>query len=100
MKVKTVVKKKKKGFDLMAKQVNKELIKVSMNLPMSIVERVKSYAETLGINITSAYIVLLNQALDQKDAMNNLPAMFTMMNQLQNFGDKLDKTNTDLTSSK
>lgn len=44
-----------------------ELTRVGMNLPVSIVERVKQYADSLGLNVTSAYIVLLNQALAQND---------------------------------
>ncbi len=68
----------------MTKTKNIELKRVNINLPLSIVEKVKDYADSLGINTTSAYIVLLNQALEQKDMMNNLPLMFTMLNNLQN----------------
>lgn len=75
----------------MAKKNNTELIRVNINIPSNVVSRVKEYAENLGINTTSAYIVLLNQALDQKDIMNNLPLMFTMMNDLKSIDSKLDK---------
>lgn len=79
----------------MAKQKNTELKRVNINLPLSTIEKVKDYADSLGINTTSAYIVLLNQALDQKDIMNNLPLMFTMVNELQklsNVKPQLDNT--------
>lgn len=79
----------------MAKQKNTELKRVNINLPLSTIEKVKDYADSLGINTTSAYIVLLNQALDQKDIMNNLPLMFTMINELQKIGNvkpQLDNT--------
>ena len=47
--------------------VNKKLVRISINLPSNIVEQVKSYADKLGINVTSAYIVLLNQAFNKKN---------------------------------
>lgn len=70
----------------MAKQKNTELKRVNINLPLSTIEKVKDYADSLGINVTSAYIVLLNQALEQKDIMANLPLMFNMVNELKSIG--------------
>lgn len=67
----------------MAKKPNLELERVSINLPSSIVSKVKEYADGLGINYTSAYIVLLNQALEQKDMLKNLPIMFNMVDDLK-----------------
>lgn len=78
----------------MAKTKNIELKRVNINLPSGIIERVKDYADNLGINTTSAYIVLLNQALDQKDIMNSLPTMYTMINELQNLGNNKQLDNT------
>lgn len=81
----------------MAKPKNTELKRVNINLPLSTIEKVKDYADSLGINTTSAYIVLLNQALDQKDIMNNLPLMFTMINELQKLDNvKPQLDNTDI----
>lgn len=68
----------------MAKKVNNNLERVSINLPSNIVSRVKEYAENLGINTTSAYIVLLNQALEQTDMLKQLPAMFGLLNEVKN----------------
>lgn len=45
------------------KTKNTELKRISINLPSIIFERVKEYANKMGINTTSAYIVLLNYAL-------------------------------------
>lgn len=45
------------------KRTKKNLVKVSMNLPSHIIEKVKEFADFLGINVTSAYIILLNQGL-------------------------------------
>lgn len=64
----------------MAKKTTVELERVNINLPSNIVAKVKEYADGLGINYTSAYIILLNQALEQKDMLANLPAMLTMFN--------------------
>lgn len=52
---------------MIIEEKNVQLQRVNINLPSNLVERVKEYAYSLGINTTSAYIVLLNQALDQKD---------------------------------
>ena len=56
----------------MAKTKNSELSRVSINLPNSIIERVKD-----------AYIVLLNQALEQKDMLSNLPSIFAALNDIK-----------------
>lgn len=52
-----------------------ELKRVNMNLPADLVQKVIEYGEKLGLNTTSAYIVLLNQALEQKETLNNMPAI-------------------------
>lgn len=62
---------------------NTEVKRVNINLPVHIVDAVKEYADTLGINITSAYIVLLNQALQQKDLINQLPTFVAMLNEVK-----------------
>ena len=67
----------------MAKKPNLELERVSINLPSSIVAKVKEYADNLGINYTSAYIILLNQALEQKAMLAELPMMINMMSELK-----------------
>lgn len=76
----------------MAKKTNTELVRVNINLPMNIVNRVKEYADGLGINATSAYIVLLNQALEQKDALNQLPAMFSLLSEVQKLNEIADNS--------
>lgn len=67
-----------------------ELKRVNMNLPSSLVQRVDEYALSLGVNSTTAYIVLLNQALDQKDTLNNLPALMQMFNEFKDVQTKND----------
>ncbi len=60
-----------------------EVKRVNINLPIHIIDSVKEYADTLGINVTSAYIVLLNQALQQKDLINQLPTFMAMLNEVK-----------------
>lgn len=48
----------------MSKKANENLVRVSINLPVQLIERVQKYADYLGVNLTTAYIILLNNALD------------------------------------
>lgn len=80
----------------MAKKTNENLVRVNMNLPSHIVEKVKTYADNLGINVTSAYIVLLNQALEQKDVVTQLPLLMSAYNDIKSMkllGSENDKSN-------
>lgn len=67
-----------------SKKKKVELKRVSMNLPADLVQRVFNYGEKLGLNTTSAYIVLLNQALDQKQNTEFLPLLSEIYNQYVN----------------
>lgn len=58
-----------------------ELKRVNVNLPANLVQRVEDYALSLGVNTTNAYIILLNQALDYKDTLNNLPALLELISE-------------------
>lgn len=60
-----------------------ELKRVNINLPSNLVQRVEDYALSLGVNSTNAYIFLLNQALDYKDTMSNLPLLMDVINNLK-----------------
>lgn len=72
----------------MAKKA-KELTRVNINLPNNLIERVKEYADSLGLPVTSAYIILLNQGLEQKDMLSKLPLMMSMVNDLKSLESKL-----------
>lgn len=67
----------------MAKDKKIELKRVNMNLPLHIVEKVEDYANDLGLNVTSAYIVLLNQALEQKQMITQMPMIMSMYNDMK-----------------
>lgn len=40
-----------------------KLKRVNINLPIDLVNKVELYADSIGINYTSAYILLLNRGL-------------------------------------
>ena len=65
------------------KKSNVELTRVNMNLPTSIVEKVKDYAIEMGLNTTSAYTVLLKQALEQKNLIQQMPVLISLMNEVK-----------------
>ncbi len=55
-----------------------QLKRVNINLPSSLVQKVVDYANDNGLNTTSAYIVLLNQALDQRKTIETLPVLLDL----------------------
>ena len=57
--------------------------RININLPNSILSKVKEYADELGINTTSAIIVLLNQAFEQKDMIKSIPLIFQTLNEVR-----------------
>ncbi len=72
----------------MANKKTQMLERVSINLPVSIVKKVRKYAEEMGLNTTSAYIVLLSQALRQNDAFTQFPLLMAQMQQFGYFNTK------------
>ena len=67
-----------------------ELKRVNMNLPAELVTKVVEYSEKNGLNTTSAYIILLNQALNQVTTLEKLPAMLELFNQMKSLQDFQD----------
>ena len=81
----------KKGVYLKMTQTKKkkiELKRVNMNLPADLVQKVVEYGESKGLNTTSAYIVLLNQGLEQKKAMEQFPLFVQLMQQYSYLNDQ------------
>lgn len=70
---------------------NTEMTRVNINVPTKLVERVKNYADELGINTTSAYIVLLNQMLDQIESRKYMPYMEQLITAMHNNPQSLDE---------
>ena len=70
-------------------KINVNVSRVNMNLPTKIVEEVKEYAEELGLPVTQAYTLLLNQALEQKDLIKNMPKILNTINELKVVADDI-----------
>lgn len=70
-----------------SKKSKVELKRVNMNLPAELVAKVVEYGEKNGLNTTSAYIVLLNQALNQLASIEKLPAMLELLSQIKTLQD-------------
>lgn len=49
----------------------KEVKRINMNMPVETLKRVDEYADSMTISRTSAILVLLNQALDSKQAISD-----------------------------
>lgn len=77
----------------MAQLEKRDITRVNMNLPTKIVLQVKEYAEELGLPITQAYTVLLNQSLEQKDMLKNMPQIIDSMASLKELATELRETN-------
>ena len=58
-----------------------ELVRVNFNLPITLVEKIKEYANDLGISLTSAYTVLLNTAIEQRDLMSQMPSLIQIISE-------------------
>lgn len=78
----------------MAQNEKRDITRVNMNLPTKIVLQVKEYASELGLPITQAYTVLLNQSLEQKDMLKNMPQILNSMANLKDIANEL-KSNSD-----
>lgn len=78
----------------MAQLEKRDITRVNMNLPTKIVLQVKEYAEELGLPITQAYTVLLNQSLEQKDMLKNMPQILNYMANVNDIANEL-KSNSD-----
>lgn len=63
----------------MTKLVKRNITRVNMNLPSDLVEKVKGYANSLGLPITQAYTVLINMALEQKEVISSMPKMIELI---------------------
>ena len=58
---------------------NFKYTRVNINIPTSLVERVKEYADSLGMPYTQTYVLLLNNALNNASVINQLPELIAMI---------------------
>ena len=73
----------------------RDIKRVNMNLPTKIVDEVKRYADELGLPITQAYTMLLNQALEQKEMMKNMPQIINSMSNIKELAEELKSMSKD-----
>ena len=69
----------------------RELKRVNMNIPEDVLARVDEYADRMSINRTAAFIVLVNMALDNQRAMQDLND-FVQIAKLEQLRQKNDET--------
>lgn len=62
---------------------NIEVKRINANIPVKLAKRVEDYANENMLNLTSAYITLLNQALNSYEITKAMP-MYTQLLQNQN----------------
>jgi len=55
-----------------------ETTRVNMNLPSKLVEKLKAYSEQIGMPMTQTVTLLLNQGLESKVVLEELPKITTM----------------------
>lgn len=72
-----------------------ETIRVNVNLPVKLVERVKKFSEDFGIPATQGYILLLNSGLKTETMPNQLEMVNNIIeNAKQQFKDNDNDTET------
>lgn len=77
-----------KGCDTRMAQLEKrDITRVNMNLPTQMVNKVKEYADSLGLPVTQAYTVLINMALEQKDMLKFMPDLLKGVTDLKELAD-------------
>ena len=60
-----------------------ELVRGNLNIPKTLADKVDDYAKEMGLNKTSGYIVLLNQALTQVDMQKSVPQLVNSIKDLE-----------------
>ena len=55
-----------------------ELTRININIPKELHDSVRQYANNLGINLTSAFIVLINNGLNNDELLKKLPKLINL----------------------
>ena len=63
--------------------MSRELQRLNMNMPVDLIEQVDEYAERMNINRTSAVIVLVSTALEQKNVMSVMDELLNKLGELE-----------------
>ena len=68
----------------------KELTRVSINLPSSLVEEVTKIADDKNLPVTQTYILLLNNAIQSDKMIKAMPDLLSSLVDLKEINKKLD----------
>lgn len=60
-----------------------EYKKVSFNIPVKLLEKIKTYSEELGISYTTGFVFLLSSAFEQKESLKSLEGLLNTYNDLK-----------------
>lgn len=71
----------------------KETMRLNINVPVDLMNRVDVYADNMAINRTSAVAVLLSMALDSQKAMNTLDELLKVYSEEKGRINEYDKGN-------
>lgn len=64
---------------------NKEKYKkVSFNIPIKLLEKVKAYSEELGLSYTNGFVFLLTSAFEQKESLKSLDTLLDTYKDIKN----------------
>lgn len=70
--------------------LNKKLMRVSINLPSSLIEEVKKIAEDKNLPLTQTYILLLSNAIQNDKMIKAMPDLLSSLVDLKEINQKLD----------
>ena len=63
--------------------MSKELQRLNMNMPADLIQQVDEYAERMNLNRTSAMIVLVSTALEQKNVMSVMDELLNKLGEVE-----------------
>ena len=63
--------------------MSRELQRLNMNMPADLIQQVDEYAKRMNINRTSAVIVLVSTALEQKNAMSVIDTLLDKLGDIE-----------------
>lgn len=81
-----------KGSDDVARSKQLDITRVNVNLPKSLVNKVKEYAKELEIPITYVYTILLDRGIEHTNMIKEMPNLISALNDVTRLMDKEENT--------
>lgn len=72
----------------MARSKQLDITRVNVNLPKSLVKKVKEYSKQLEIPITYAYTILLDRGIEHTNMIKEMPNLISALNDVTQLMDK------------